>query len=750
MRTLEGVRGPEVRLLTLRDLARILGRRWSLLLSITVFGVLLVSALVLRMPNYYDASARVEINPEGPGAEAGTGSVDPAYMNTEIQLITSPGLLANVILDLNLEHDPAFLHHMTKGGRLLRRLLLLDFFARVNKEDFADRDVSAESQKVDAARARELEPFIHDLRARITIRPVQETRSVFRETRLVDVSVRHQSPALAAKLANAIVAQLVRGNEEQTTEGDKIRLGNLMRRAVELQQDVRRSEAQLAAYADAHEIVALDANQNTNLDRLTSLSRDLLEAQNQLRLAEADYASATQPDAAAALAADEVRASLVETSDKLADLGARRAQLLVTATPKWPEVREVQRQIDVLEQHVADLRKQGESDAVAHARAKVTEARVREQAQRTAFEQQRSAVQAQSGASVMYRLMQQEVETKKKILNGLLETVGTKEAGKATKANNLRVVDFAALPNPAKPMGPYRSEYISLAAVISLAIGFAGALLMGHLDDRIWTDDDVRDALAVRSLGGISAAGRGPWSFMPLRARDGRSLITDTRNSLMADDYLRLRTSVLRAAARVPQSLLVTSSVESEGKTTTAANIAISLARMGAKVVVVDADLHRPRQHTLFRGEDGSAGLSSILTGETPMAGAEILLHNDAATGVHVLPAGGPIEDVAERLGKDVMRQLLAILGRRFEYVIVDAPAVQSRVDALLLASAVEGVVMVVQSGRSRRDLVRRSCREIEEAGGTLLGIIVNKAQGVVRRKYADAPAGTAARSASA
>ncbi len=755
-RAVEVARTADIRLLTLRDGARLMARRIGLIAAVTLAGLAGVSALVLRMPNYYDASARIEINPESSQLSTAAPStpiaVDPAYINTQIQMITSPGLLRRVVISLDLEHDPVFVNHMSKGGRLLRRLMLLDFLARVYDADLADVDTTRlmagqATPYINPAEARSLEPFVEDLRARITILPVQETRSVFRETRLVDVTLRHQSPALAARLANGVVNALVRGNEEQTTEGDRVRLSNLMRRALELQQEIRRSEAKLAAYANAHDIVSIQPDQNTDVEGLISLSRQLLEAQNQLRLAEADYASATEPSAAAALAEDGVRASLAGTNEKLADLRARRAQLLVTATEKWPEVKEVQRQIDVLEQHAAEVKKQGETNAVAKAKARLAEARIREQEQRTAFEQQRAALLAQNGASVTYKLMQQGIDTNKKILNGLLETVGANEANKAVSINNLRVIDFATPPDKGKPQGPFRIAYIGLAGFISLGFGIAAALLLAHLDDRIWTDEDIRETLGIRPLGGISPANRRPLSFLPFRTPDDGTLITNDRNFNMAEDYLRLRTSVLRASPRTPHSLLVSSSVEGEGKTTTAANAAISIARMGARVVLVDADLHCPRQHVLF-GFEGGVGLSSILTGETAMNDAEMLLHQDRATGIYILPAGVPIADAAERLGGQAMRQLLAELGRRFEYVIVDAPSIQSRVDALLLAPAVDGVVMVIQAGKSRRDVVRRSRREIEGAGGKLLGVVLNNAQSPVRRKYSEDTILTARRSA--
>jgi capsular exopolysaccharide synthesis family protein len=432
---------------------------------------------------------------------------------------------------------------------------------------------------------------------------------------------------------------------------------------------------------------------------------------------------------------------LNEANGKLADLRAKRAQLLVTATEKWPEVKEVERQIEVVAQHISDLKKQGSEQAVAKSKAKLREAQIREQAQRTVFEQERAVVQTRNSASVTYRLMQQEVDTNRKILNGLLETVGTNEANKAVSINNLRVVDYAISPDKTKPQGPMRLAYIAIAGFLSLAFGIAGALLLGHLDDRVWSEKDLYDMVNVRPLGVISSAAAGSLSFPRRRSSaDSRTLITHQRNFLMAEDFRRLRTSVFRAATRSPRTVLVTSSIAGEGKTTTAANVAISLARGGANTVLVDADLHCPRQHLIF-GLDNQAGLSSLLTGAAPMSDVDRLVHRDSSTGLSVLPCGPGINDPAEHLAGDRFRQLLANLTRRYECVIVDAPSVESCVDALLLAPHVDGVLMVVQTGKSQRDLVRRACHDIEAAGGTILGVILNRVHDPARKRYLYAPA---------
>ena len=169
--------------------------------------------------------------------------------------------------------------------------------------------------------------------------------------------------------------------------------------------------------------------------------------------------------------------------------------------------------------------------------------------------------------------------------------------------------------------------------------------------------------------------------------------------SPLAEGVRHLRTSVLLSTAgRAPRSLLVTSSLPGEGKTTTAVNTAISLAQTGAGVVIIDADMRRPRLQSIF-GIGASLGLSSILSNEVTPTEMLAMLSKDEATGLHVLTSGPIPPNPAELLGSEQMRRLLAALQATFTHVVVDSP-VSSFTDGVLIASMVDGVLLVVHGGK--------------------------------------------------
>jgi len=203
-------------------------------------------------------------------------------------------------------------------------------------------------------------------------------------------------------------------------------------------------------------------------------------------------------------------------------------------------------------------------------------------------------------------------------------------------------------------------------------------------------------------------------------------LLHVTGRSPLAESYRQLRTSVLLSTAgRAPKTLLVTSSLPGEGKTTTAVNTAISLAQTGASVVIIDADMRRPRLRSIFDLSE-QTGLSSILS--SAMSEAEMLqsVQQDEASGLHVLSSGPIPPNPAELLGSDQMRKLIAVLSAQFTHIVIDSPPVSSFTDGVLIASMVDGVLLVVYGGKSSRGVVRRSRQLLIDVGAKLFGVVLN------------------------
>lgn len=728
-----------------RDSFGVIGRHRGLVILIVSIPTLIVVLSMMLQPNFYEAKARIEIGgaSQSPNTSVATGAaspeMSPAEFNSQLEYLSSPELLRKLVESLDLERDPAFLRHMTKGGRLMRRVLLLSFFGHreTNGGDSLPPSVPSNSAAaLDLRAAKQAAPFVGEVARRLTVTPVLETRNVVKETHMVDIVFRHPKPLLAAKMANGLAELFVTSNLANKSASQVRMNAYLTRRAAELESSIRQEQVRLAQFDNSHQVLSLEPGQNVAVDRLTTLNRQLLDAENDRKLAEANYKTPMAPDVARVTADDKTRAVLDETTMKLADLKAKRAQMLVGATENWPEVKEVDQQILALEQVIRDIRTQAVQSATSSLENRYRQARARELDLQAAFAAQKKLVTEQNRASGEAKLIQQQIETNKEILKQLLQRLGENDPGRLESANDSRVIEYAAMPDVGDPAGPWRLPYILAAFALSLIVACASAFVTDAFDQRLRSSDDVeatfnvppmaiiRSALATRRLSAAGASSLDP-AGSSLLDESPELLLSRSCPSGFLEDYRRLRTMLLFSMRSQPRTVLVTSSVAGEGSTTTAVNIAVSLAQMGIKVLLIDANMRSPKIHQIFDVEN-SVGLSSLLSSgasESDILGA---IHHDAGTDVHILPSGPTSLNSAELLGSGRMRSLLRRVESSYSHIVLDTPAINSRSDSIILASICGAVLLVVQASKTSRELVRQSQASLASMGARLLGLVLN------------------------
>jgi succinoglycan biosynthesis transport protein ExoP len=743
--------GPEAEA-HLRDYWRSIRNHLWLLLGITALITSLVAVYMARKPDIYEARVRVQVDADtNPALGAFKGSPvivnntyeDPSYLNTQIQILASASLLSRVVKALDLEHNQGFLRPPGQTRSTLQSVLHLVGLQRNNPE--AEKPRIAERLTFAPAKApaisgdnldevNRLAPHVEALQLLLEVQQVKDTR-------LIEIHFTHPDPQVAAKVANAIAEVFVLINLEKKTATNSTTGDFLQKRIAELQSDIRTAEERLLNYAKSNQILTLDAGQNTVVDRLVGLNKQLLEAENERKMSEAAYRVSNEPGAVDAMVAPNTR----EFEGKLADLNQKRQLLLVDNTEEWPEVKEVEKQIAGLEKQIKD----------AHAQAVLIESKLletryhqaldRERALRTSFNEQRGATLTQNEAAINYRIIQQEIETNKGLLDGLLQRGKENDVSAAGTQNNIHVVDYA--PTPKLAVGPRRLQVIAVALLLSITFGVGLALFLEYLDDTLDTPDDVEKALRLPALAVIPLVEGQLRRFFPGRRGkkgsngnangngngngNGGSLVLLSSlegKSSLAESYRQLRTSVLLSKAGcAPKTILVTSSLPGEGKTTTAINMAVSLAQTAARVLIVDADMRRPRMHTVFHLSNKS-GLSTILSNDLNEAEMLKLVQQEPESGLYVLACGPMPPNPAELLGSEQMRRLLTFLERTFAHVIIDSPPVASFTDGVLIGALVDGVLLVVHAGKSSRDIARRGKQILTDVGAKIIGVVLNKA----------------------
>jgi capsular exopolysaccharide synthesis family protein len=282
----------------------------------------------------------------------------------------------------------------------------------------------------------------------------------------------------------------------------------------------------------------------------------------------------------------------------------------------------------------------------------------------------------------------------------------------AVRSEPLSVLEPATVPEA--PVSPGRALTIAVALLLGLVGGTGLAFLIEHLDPRLYTARHIEDVVNLSVLGAVPATPR---------ARPGGLFDPD---SPAQEAIRRVRARVLesdRDASR--RSVLVTSAEPGEGKSTVAANLAVSIAQTGRATVVVDGDLRLPAQHRIF-DLPNEVGLSSVLRRDATVAAA---LQASQFAGVRVITSGPTPPNPAELLGSSEMVAVLAELAGSFDVIVLDAPSLLAVADALVLARAVDGVVLVVGRAQARAETVRAAREELISARARSIGVVVNRAE---------------------
>jgi len=735
----------------LRNYLRAVRKRLWLIVSLVVLVTSLTLLYVARQPDIYEARVRIQIDSENANPTRGISKNSPiifsnplqelTYMNTQIDNLTSPGLLRRVVKTLDLEHNESFIRSKALQNRStwqsLRRMFGFGGKPVEEQQEVATNDplipgsVAPAVAQEDLEEAKRLEPYVRMIAGRLNVKKVPDTR-------IITISYSHYEPRISAKVVNAVADTFVYTNIEKRNETNTSAGAFLQKRIADLQTQIRRDEERLQNYAKSHQILSLDENQNTVVERLVLLNRQLLEAENERKLAEAAYRAAQAPGATEALSEESATASkqIADLESKLTELKTKEAQLLEEYTPKYPEVQAVQQQIKVLEKQIQDIRNRAKNVTKTNLETRYKQALAREQALRDEFNKQRGQTLTQNEAAINYRIIQQEIATNKNLLDGMLQRAKENDAELAGSYNNIHVNEYAV--EPSSPSGPRRLFYAIIAFFIALISGTFLAIFLDYLDDSIRSAEDVERYLRLPVLGAIPSAGKSkqrrllPSSTALKRVSKNdraNSIVKNEVRSTLVEAYHHLRTSLMLAMPDgAPKTMLITSSVPAEGKTTTTINTAIRLAKTGANVLVIDADMRRPCIHTVFN-MDNKNGLSTILASKMNETEMLNIIEKDEETGVYILPAGPVPPNPADLVVSNQMHRLLGIMEKSFTHVIIDSPPIASFTDGVLISTLVDGVLLVVHSGKSSRNIVRRSRQMLTDAKAKVFGVVLNNVE---------------------
>ncbi len=723
-----GVSGTEPA--TIRDyLFVVLKRKW-LILSLVLVITSLVTIQAFRAPSIYQGETTIRIE-QKPMSVLQTkeivinGQGDPNFWGTQLKLLQNPALARQVVLTLDLQHNQAFFGGQAQAGIFTS---LQRVFSKPKKKSESPAvspglsvvsETEVTSGNLTPEQLTELEPYEDAIIGGEVIELVPNTN-------LVKIMFLHSDPELAQKIANTLAEVFVNNNFARSTEGSTRAEDLLATEIAKLQTQIKHDQEAQFNYAKNHNLpLTAESGGNLEATRLATLSAQLLQAENDRKLIQAQLEAAKREADPFSVPDVNSSARVEKLRDRISALKEQRDALMVTYTVEWPAVKKIDAQLKGLE---AELKK-APPEIVTSIQRRYEAALSRENLLRRSYEEQKGTTTQQTRDQIDLIAITQGLETNKQYLNTLLQRQRELQVANGDRSNEVTISTFSRLPKA--PVGPPRLRNIIIAFFLSLAAGIGLAFLLDFLDDTVKSVEDVDryihlPALALipasRDRSHLTAIAGTPPSPMPANTT-ALAMISDAR-SPMAESYRHLRTSLLLSSAgQAPRTILVTSSQPSEGKTTTAINTAFMLAQTGAEVAIIDCDLRRPRLHAHF-DVPNSRGLTNWLSGETDLDG---LLQTYQPNGNLKLLTSGPVPpNPAELLGSDEMRKLLTIMSERFAHIIIDTPPVISFTDASILSTMVDGVVLVVHGGRSSRAVVRRAKQQLLDVGAHIFGIVLN------------------------
>ena len=691
----------------------ILVERRRVLFAILLLTLVLGTAITLLTAPEYLATASLKIERQGPEilTYQDVLGVDPmGYKNfyqTQYEIIQSRAVLRRGAERLDLVNRPEFLARQESS---LRKAV------RWGKSLFKGRGESGDSMN------RAIE-FIEE---GLTVGPI-------RNSHLVRISFLDRDPELSRDVVEAVAGAYQQFSLEERYTTTEQANEFLMKEVARTQAEITQLEGRLQQYGTEREILTIgDGTQDISEQALMDLNARLTGARGRSAVAQAHYEAVmnSPPESLPGVLESPLIGTLRE---EYAELERRYILQADRFKPGWPALAGLRQQLDQsrerLEVEIQNIASQvREAARASHGQAVAEVANLEQQVNR-----QKRAVQRFNHDAIEYASLKAEIETRRGVLAELVARQSQTETSgqlRDTRASNIRVVDHAEVPE--RPARPRVFLNLILSICIGAFLGIAVALLLHHVDNTIKTEQDIeRYAPGVPVLGYLPLhaprAGKdqkGPAEPNEL-AHDVDLACHIAQHSPFAEAFKNLRTSLLLASAdHPPRRILVTSCEPGDGKSVVALNLSIVLTQMGKRVLLIDADLRRPRLHrSLARGN--KVGLSSFLTGNAELAD---LFNETEVPGLTVITSGPIPPNPSELLGSPMLASLLTHFetAAPYDHVVVDSPPTVHVADSLLLSTKVDATILVARSRVTPRESMIKGISRLRQGKAKLAGTVLN------------------------
>ncbi|AFE10655.1 capsular exopolysaccharide family protein [Corallococcus coralloides DSM 2259] len=668
-------------------------RRW-VMLGVALAVTALTAAWTLRQPRIYAASTSLIIDVTAPrildgevkevmGEERSNYWFNKEYYATQSEIITSRAVASRVVDRLGLSKDASFL------------------------------GLPANQDPEERAKALEDADAVGLLRSRIQVVPGKDSR-------VMNIGVEDVDPARAALLSNEVAAAYMAENlalklrttEEARTwlEGRLDELGRQSKAGEMAVYDLKKDADMLST--------SLESRLSIVSERINSYNLKLTEVRTRIAAQQArvDAIHRLRKDAGN----DETWAEAVpgakdgpiqDLKSRYGEQKAACAELTERYLPEHPKLLECNRKLDVVR---ADLLK-SLTNVVRSAETQLAEAQGEEKNLNKLLDETKAEAFQVNKKAIEYGRLQRESDNNQRLYELVLKRLKDIELSGLLRTSNVRVLD------PARPellpVRPHTRRNLMVGWVMGLLLGLGVALFLEMLENTVGSQADVEDVLGLAFLGVVPR-------MEATKAPGDRDLyVHRAPRSAVAECCRAVRTNLLFMSPDHPcKTLVVTSSGPQEGKSTTCINLGVAMAQSGNRVLLLDTDMRRPRLHRAF-GVPNDLGISSLVVGEGSLDKA---VKSTEVPNLFVLPCGPLPPNPAELLHTRAFKELLRAAGEKFDRIILDSPPLNAVVDAAVLATQADGVVMVLKAGRTDRSAAKRALRSLADVQARMFGAILN------------------------
>src|SRR3989440_8832791 len=684
----------------LYDYLLILRKHQWLILSFLLAVVTLVAIATFRMQPIYVATARIELDRENPSILPfqGPDSYDlmmdlDNYVETQSKILTSETLALQTIRNNGLSARP----------------------------EFSSPSGPSEAIAIGSLANQKRPPGLGQFLGSLSVKRVPNSR-------LMDVSFESTDPQLAARVVNAHIASYIEQNFSSKYEATTRASSWLTDQLTELKIRVQKAEDARIAYERHNQIWTLDDKQNITSQRLSDINKQLTDARSERMKKESLYQFAKSGNLDA-IPQVQSNLALTELFKKRSEVSSEYTDALNQYGPNFPKVQRLQAQLKDYDQSI-EKEKKNILDVLG---SDYREAQQRESLLTQALDQQKAETNQMAEKLVEYNILKREAEANKTLYEGLMTKLKETAISQGLRSSNIRVVDPAMIPST--PARPAKGRNLALGFLVGLVGGIGLALLREYLDNTVKTPDDIETLARLPSLAVVpefaGSNGHKRRGMLPDFSQNGHDkrielVAQHLPKSQMSEAFRVLRTSILLSQAEhSPQVILVTSALPREGKTTAAANLAVTLAQLGDRTVLVDADLRKPGIGRLLNLAGGKyAGLSSYLAGVSSLD--LVSVSHPAIPNLVAIPTGPLPPNPADLLSSHKLVDAIAELRTKFKFIVIDSPPIMAATDAVILSVQADGVLLVVRSGETPKEAFTRTRDLLSSVKCRILGVVLN------------------------